>query len=414
MLNLRSILCFIFSTAIAAHGEQFRQFWLTEAVSGRTVGPITARPGNKFDCGGEKWVILKTDRPGEIDFADMKTLTRQGPYDLVEQRLIDLGPKAYVFVKVADFDGDDPAADRSVVSQAVRERVPDGTGYPRETGRHEWSGELPERWVLGPLPSTNPRAHKDYAAPWSMSTVHFAPSVMGFIDVSRSVQYDWELGGLSGGKKKAIESKRFGVKGEWNGFSGEFGLSTGAKTKGSIVSDGVSLSSLGFSGGDGFFASAGYDWRFRIEGGWSASIGGRASWERISGHLSANTTKQQTSYAIDESTGTTNSVSSFGFGAWSQDSTLSEIRVTAAASIRYDEWYWGLNAAFLVDCVADTSISSGDVPVMGRTYSLEADRSQPVGLVFGFWYSPCDNWSGEVSLSIGSEKTLRLAAGWFF
>ena len=398
-------LAFAVSAAVsAAGGAEYKQFWLTEAVSGRTVGPVTARPGNRFECGGEKWVILKTEKPGEIDFADMATLTPQGPYDLVEQRMIDLGPKAYVFVKVSDFEGADPAADRSVVSQAVREKAP--------SGRHDWSGELPERWVLGPVPSTNPNAHKEYAAPWTMKTLRLAPSVLGFVEPSRSVQYDWQLGGLQGGRKNSVKSSRLGVKGEWNGFSGEFGFSTGAKTSGTLVADSVSLSSLRFSGGDGFFLSAGYDWRFLIDGGWSASVGARAAWERVSGTVSARSTTLQVSDDVD-ATGATNSVSSYRYGSWSQDATLSEFRATAAASIRYDEWYWGLNATFLIDCVSDTSVSA-DVPVLGRAYKLEADRSQPVGLAFGGWYSPADHWTLEASVVVGSETTLRLAAGWYF
>jgi len=106
-------------------------------------------------------------------------------------------------------------------------------------------------------------------------------------------------------------------------------------------------------------------------------------------------------------------VSSYGFGSWSHDATLSEFRATAVASIRYDEWYWGLNASFLIDCVADTSLSA-DVPVLGRDYDLEADRSQPVGLRFGGWYSPVDHWTLEAAFTVGSETTLRLAAGWYF
>ena len=400
-----------FSAVLAASragAAQYRQFWLTEAVSGRTVGPITGRPGNRFECGGESWVILKTENEGEIDFADMRTLTAQGPYDLVEQRMIDLGPKSYVFVKVSDFDGDDPAADRSVVSQAVRERA----SAPSSSGRHDWSGEIPERWVLGPVPSTNPGAHKLYAEPWSLQKLVFPPSVAVFAEPFRSVQYDWSLGGLEGGRKKALESRRAGVRGEWNGFCAEAGLAFGAKTSGSVVSDGVSLSSLSFGGGDGFFAGGGYDWRFRIDGGWSASVGAHAFWERVRGDVSARTTSLQQTSQIGAD-GVTNSVSTYRYGEWSGGATLSEVRIDAACSIRYDEWYWGLGAAFLIDCVSDTSLSA-DVPVLGRTYSLEADRSQPVALRFGGWYSPGDNLLLEASATIGAEKTLRLSAGWYF
>ena len=396
-----------FFAAFCSEAELYRQFWLTEAVSGVTVGPITARPGNKFECGGAEWLILKTAKEGEIDFADVATLTPQGPYDLVEQRLIDLGPKAYVFVKVSDFDGDDPTANRSVVSQALREKAPHAG-----SGSHEWSGELPERWVLGPLPSTNPGAHKQYAEAWSMQELVLPPSASFFIEPKRSVQYDWQLGGLQGGSKKALDSCRFGAKGEWRGLSAEAGLTFGAETSGSVVSDSVSLSNLKFGGGDGFFAAVGYDWRFKIDGGWSASVGARASFERISGDVSARTTSRQTTSEVD-STGATNTVSSYRYGDWSSGATLSEVRLAAAAAIRYDEWYWGVLAEFAIDCVSDTSLSV-DVPVLDAKYSLEADRSQPVGLKLGGWYSPDDNWLLEASLVVGTETTLRLAAGWYF
>ena len=103
----------------------------------------------------------------------------------------------------------------------------------------------------------------------------------------------------------------------------------------------------------------------------------------------------------------------YGFYPWSSDFTLSEARLGAAVSIRYDEWYWGLGATFRIDCLDHVS-ADASVPVIDERQPLDADRSQPVTLLFTGWYSPAENWVIEGHLAFGGETTLRLGAGFFF
>ena len=89
----------------------YRCFWLTETITGQTIGPIVNKPGHRFTVDRRQWIVMEA-APGEISFADAKTLGLEGPYDLIEQRIIGLGKKAYVFTRIQDFEGTDP--DKSV------------------------------------------------------------------------------------------------------------------------------------------------------------------------------------------------------------------------------------------------------------------------------------------------------------
>ena len=398
--------------AFCAHAAEFKSFWLTEAVSGRTVGPVVNKPGNRFSLDGREWIVMQS-RPGEINFADAATLSPEGPYDLVEQRMVDLGPASYVFTRIADFEGDDPSADRSTVSQASR--------APAEKSRHPWSQDLPERWVLGPVPTTNPGAYKEMDEPWSLERLELSPEIVAFVEPFRRVQYDWKLDRRSG-NKEALKTMRAGVAGEWKGLSAEAGLATGGKTSGNLVDDSLALSGLSLDGGRGLVLGAAYDYRFRIDGGWSASVGAYGAYERLSLDVSARgawaeakSPKDEAAVAEADAEGEESSavVADYGFYGWSGDATLSEARLGAAVTIRYDEWYWGLGATFRIDCL-DSVSADGSVPVIDERQALDADRSQPVTLLLAGWYSPADNWVIEGHLAFGGETTLRIGAGLFF
>ena len=426
---MKRVLPLLFLLALSVSAAEYKSFWLTEAVSGRTVGPSVNKPGNRFSLDGREWIVMQS-KPGEINFSDAATLSPEGPYDLVEQRMVDLGPASYVFTRIEDFAGADPSADLSTVSQASR--------APAEKGRHPWSQDLPERWVLGPIPTTNPGAYKEMADPWSLERLELSPEIVGFVEPFRRVQYDWKLDRRSG-NKEALTMVRAGVSGEWKGLSAEAGLSTGAKTSGTLVDDTLALSGLSLDGGHGVFLAAAYDYRFRIDGGWSASVGAYGAYERQSLDVSArgawvaaknpkNAAKKATgaeTTADGESPdgessdggsgdgGQDDAVADYGFFPWSAEATLSEARLGAAVSIRYDEWYWGLGATFRIDCV-DSISADGSVPVIDERQDLDADRSQPVTLLLTGWYSPADNWVFEGHVAVGGETTLRLGVGFFF
>ncbi len=418
---MKRVLPLLFLLSLSASAAEYKSFWLTEAVSGRTLGPIVNKPGNRFSLDGREWIVMQS-KPGEIHFADAATLSPEGPYDLVEQRMVDLGPASYVFTRIEDFAGNDPEADRSVVTQASR--------APAEKGRHPWSQDLPERWILGPIPTTNPGAYKEKVEPWSLETLELSPEVVVFAEPFRRVGYDWELDGRSG-KKEALKTVRAGVAGEWHGVSAEAGLSTGGKTSGTLLDDSLALSGLRLDGGKGFFLGAAYDWRFRIDGGWSASVGGYAAYERLSLDVSSRSALVEAGAApagtgaatgTDDADGTgddagtaeaENAAAAYAFRPWSSDFTLSETRLGAAVSIRYDEWYWGLGATFRIDCV-DSISCDASVPVIDEMQDLDADRSQPVTLLFTGWYSPADSWVVEGQVAVGAETSVRIGVGLFF
>ena len=409
MIRRLLLACLLFATAVSG-AAAYKSFWLTESVSGLTVGPIVSRPGNVFTVGGAQWRIHRCDGR-EIVFESVGGNRTEGPYDLVEQRLLDLGPAAYVFTRITDFVGSDPTVDRSVVSQARRAAAPGG--------RAAAGGDRPQRWVLGPVPSTNPGAHKDAVKPWSLHPFSMAPTVSAFLDLYRSVEYDWSVSSVAKSHDSAIRLIRLGAEGEWNGLRAEAGLSFNGSASDALVADSLELSRLRLNDADGWFARIGYDYGFVIDEGWSVSVGVEGSYESLSGRLSAHTTQPAES-ADDgpaESTETSGEdgerIRSYGFHSWHGDLSLDEFRLTAGVGLRYDQWYWGLGAKFLLDCLTDVS-TGVRIPVLDDSHELKAERTMPVSLLFQGWYSPDDHWVIQGGLSVGSDTMLRIGAGWFF
>ncbi len=403
--RLRAVAALVLCLAgFAAFGRQFSEFWITEAISGRTVGPIVDKPGNRFAACGRTWIVLQS-APGQINFADAETLEAQGPYDFVEQRVFDLGALACVFSRIGGFSGADPGADRAIVTQAVRAPAPRGA-------------TLPQRWILAPVPSTNPGAHKEEFKTWSASRFFPKSAVYGFLEPVHTVQYDWKLGGMGGRRKEPLRATRFGAAAEWRGFDIEAGLSSSAKTSGTLVDDGLSVSSLKLRGGNGWFVAGGWNWGLNVADGWSASLGVRAAYETISADASATTLRRssQSAGSADGATGEsgeTGSGTGYGFAAWSGDADVTEWLVRASAGVRYDDWYWGAALTFSVDCFSDAS-TDADIPVGASEYRLEAERSQPVALAFTGWYTPDDVIVLRGAFSVGSETSLRLGVGILF
>ena len=405
MKRLPALLAALAALAAAAPAPagSFKSMWITDVLSGVTVGPVVNKPGNRFSAGGSQWIVLQS-APGEVNFAAADTLAPQGPYGLVEQRMFELGTSAYVFTRILDYEGGNPGADEAVVSQAER--------APAEKGRHPWSRDLPERWVLAPLPSTNPGAHKEPGRSWRPDRLVIAPSATAWIEPVHKEPLDWKLGGLAG-TDAAVETRRIGVSGYWNGFFGEAALAASGKTGGTLVPDGTSLSSLKLGGGDGWHLAAGYRYAVVIDGAWSAEASAFGSYDKLSADLSAVSAgpAAETGAGGEEEGGGEKTGSSFR--EWKTGVTMDGFRFGVGLGLSYDDWYWGANARLVVDCWTETDLDA-KVPVLGEEYPLEADRANPVGGQVGVWYCPKDNWLLEASVSFGTETALRLGAGLFF
>ena len=393
--------------ALSAFGRPFSEFWITEAISGRTVGPIVDKPGNQFAACGRTWVVLQSET-GQINFADAETLDPQGPYDFVEHRVFDLGALACVFSRIRAFAGGDPSADRAIVTQAVRAPAPRGA-------------TMPQRWVLAPVPSTNPGAHKDEFKSWAAKRFHPKTSAYAFLEPVHITQYDWKLGGMGGRRKEPLRATRFGAAVEWHGFDMEAGLSSSAKTSGTLVDDGLSVSALKLRGGNGWFVAGGWTWALQVADGWSASLGVRAAYESLSADASATTLRPTSSSASaaggNEGSGAESpdvvTSPGYGFAAWKGEADMTEFLVRGVAGVRYDDWYWGAGLSFSVDCFTDAS-TDADIPVVTKTYRLEADRSQPVELGLSGWYTPDDLFVLRGAVTVGSEVSVRLGIGLLF
>ena len=395
------------AAATPAAAGPYKSMWITDVLSGRTVGPVVNKPGNRFSAGGSQWIVLQSG-PGEVNFAAADTLAPQGPYGLVEQRMFELGSDAYVFTRILDYEGGDPGADEAVESQAER--------APAEKGRHPWSADLPERWVLAPLPSTNPGAHKEPGRSWHPDRLDVAPSATVWIEPFRKDDFEWSLGGLSG-SDAAVETRRIGVSGFWNGFFGEAAFSASGKTDGTLVPDGTSLSELELGGGDGWHLAAGYRYAVVIDGPWSAEASAFGTYDTLSADVSAVTAAEGAAPPAesgpDDGDGGAPAGPAASFRDWKTGVTMDGFRIGVGLGLSYDEWYWGAAARLVVDCWTDTKIDA-KVPVLGTDYELEAERAHPVGGQIGVWYCPAGNWLLEASVSLGTETALRLGAGMFF
>lgn len=404
----KTLLLLLAVLAVSVHAESFKSFWVTEVLSGQTLGPVVNHPGNRFSVGGTEWIVLES-KPGEINFARKSDLKQEGPFDLVEQRMFALDSTGYVFTKVEPYKGSEPTQSKAVVSQAIR--------APAQKSEDGLTETMPERWVLAPIPSTNPAAHKAPAKSWTVERLRIAPAFTGFIEPFHKDEYDWELGGFSASKKERLDSFRIGLSGVWNGFFGDLGLIGGGGKTGSLVS-GATLSDLTIDAGSGYFLKLGYEYRIVIDGPWSAALGVIGHYSSRSADISASTASTVTRHEsietrIGDEEPTLEEYFSYGYKTWKQGSTLKEKDIAASVGLDYDEWYWGLGIRIQLDCFNDTELSAS-IPVLDGSQTLKADTSQPVTIRIGGWYCPMDNWFFEGTLSFGEETSLRIGSGLFF
>lgn len=393
--------------AVSARAESFKSFWVTEILSGRTVGPVVNHPGNRFSVNGTEWTVMES-KAGEINFLRASDRKLEGPFDLIEQRMFGLGGKGYVFTKVEPYKGSDPTQSEAELTQAIR--------APAQKSADGLTEMMPERWVLAPIPSTNPAAHKAPAKSWTVERLAISPTLTGFIEPIHKEEYDWELGGLSASKKESLDSFRIGIAGTWNGFFGDIGLIGGGNKTGSLAT-GATLADLKVDAGSGHFLKLGYEYEIVIDGPWSAALGLFGSYSSRSADVSASTASDISKYESVETwidgESSFEEKYSYGYRMWKHGATLKEKHLTATVGLDYDTWYWGMGMRIFLDCYTDTELSAS-IPVLDGHQTLKADSSEPVSLRVSGWYCPQDNWIIDAALTLGEETSLRLGTGLFF
>ena len=385
----------------------YRCFWLTETITGQTIGPIVNKPGHRFTVDRRQWIVMEA-APGEISFADSKTLGLEGPYDLIEQRIIGLGKKAYVFTRIQDFEGTDPDKSVAVLSQAVR--------APAQSADTEkpWTKDLPARWVLAPVPSTNPGTYRANNEQWSLQQTFVSPSVLLFAEPLHKIECDWKLGGQLGKTKSELETKRYGIAGQWRGIEAEAGIASGGKVSDTLVEDGPLVSDLKLGDCDGWFAALGYRYSFEIEKQWGVAFSVQASYESMDGTLSASVAAEKAlALGLGDAVSAEEQTPGYGFIKWKNNTSWDRFDLDLAVALTYDEWYWGGSGSVVLNCLSEFS-ADGSLPVLESEYKLDAERTSPISFRISGWYSPADHLALEGSLTVGGETSLRLGVSYFF
>ena len=404
----KRILMAIALLSLALHAQaadSYAMFWLTETITGTTAGPFVNKPGNRVRASGREWTILAA-QPGKILFSDPVAQKYYGPYDLVLQRIVELGDAAFSFSRIEPFRGDDPSADiASRTSPAPRVREP--------------TIERPRRWEPDRLPGTNPAEHVKKASAFSLDALVRPAAAAAWFEPFREVKYDWSVGDYTGSGGAKTETTRYGVSGTWRNFFVEGGLVSGGETTSTLVPDGTLLSDLGLSNGSGYALRGGYLYSFVIDGNWNGNLGGILSYEKTEYDMHATAYTSQgvvVAPAASEAAGTQEegaTTTAYTFEHFEEPVEMDELALTFAGGIDYTSWAWGIGLYFTLDLYTDTGFS-GSVAVRDETFDLSADRTHPIGVALAGWCGLFDDYIVSASASTGAETSIRLGFGKFF
>lgn len=404
LIRTLSILVVFATLVLPSTAEGFKLFWLTETISGATVGPVSSEPGTRFTAAGKQWTVLAS-KAGQILFADSQSGVKYGPYDFMPKRIIELGDVALAFTRVDNFSVKDE------VHTNQRSRVPTPNDPDQPLKR-------PKRWEPKPLPSTNPADHEPPPENFSMTKRNYPPSLYFWMEPMHDVKYNWLVGDYAGNSGADMKMTRLGVSGSWCNWFAEISQSQEAKTSGTIVPDETYLSNLGLDNGSGFALRGGYVYSFVVDGNWNVSFGGYLSYEHAEFDMNAtvfsrhgevvSSTDVDTSSTTDTKTDTT--TVSYSFENYTESVEMDEMTATAMGGIDYTSLYWGVGAFIMVNLYSDNKFS-GSVSVEDETYKLSADHTDLVGVGMTGWYSPFLDYFVTGSASVGSESVFRIGLG---
>lgn len=396
------------AVGMTANAEEYKTFWLTSTVTRDTLGPIVKKPGVKFTAGGKEWTILAS-RPQEILFADSVTERRHGPYDFVLNRIVDLGGFAMAISRIGEFHGDESTPPPPIVMSRSGDPEPVAPDVAR-----------PQRWDPAPLPSTNPGAYRTVFGDLTVTPRTYPAAGLVWIEPIHTVKYDWNVGDYTGSGGEDIEITRLGLSATWRNWFADIYVVTDAKTSGGIVPDRTYLSDLNLDGGSGMGGRIGYVYSFVIDGNWNANLGAMTSYETTTLDMNATVFNKSGEYVVPEipatpeTPGTAEStVYEYSFTNYSEEVDMGEFTLSLVGGIDYTSHFWGVGAYLFVDAYTDVSYS-GSLDIADQHYDLNAERTDPVGILFSGWYSPFADYIVGGGVSFGTETSLRLGVGKFF
>ncbi len=385
--------------ALADAPPTHTQLWMTATISGAVSGPVANVPGTRFTFLDSEWMVLAAP-PGHILFSNARTGRHSGPYRLQPQRIVMLDDKAVLFSKIEPVPPVRPAhAEPFSPHPSVTHEDPPA---PRP--------EAPQGWERQPLPSTNPGEHLNRPAPFNLETRDLPPSIDLWFEPFRNIKYDWSIGGHTGNSGRSLESSRIGLNGTWRSLFVQAALIQNGKIKGSIVPDGLALSNLDIHDGTGFSLQGGYAYSFVIDGNWHATVGAGVQWDAIQFDLDATVMTRTPNPEPADPSHTEDPGAHYGFAVQSGSLRMRDLTLGLFGGIGYSTETWGLDSALIVRAWSDIQIR-GSVDVMDDRQSPAADPTHPVGIAFSGWISPLPSFHTALSLTVGTELSLRIGVG---
>jgi hypothetical protein len=386
-----AVVAAILTVAFEAQAARVARFYLEHTISRQAHGPILNQPGYRFQIGTDGYVVLAA-KPGQILFSTYPQTQYLGPYDLEQDRIVDLGSQAYTIVRLD-----------SIEQQEIPAHIP---VRPRE---------------VPPAPeAVAPTAVEIPTEPWTWDTSSWPFSAMVWAEPFRSTKYDWTLGGYTGERASDIESTRLGSTLFWGNWSLTLGLSMNAEQADSVIPSNASVSDLRLDGGSGFLAALGYTHRIRLDRRWNALVGGTFEYRDESFDMTATTLTQvpveapidpvptDTEPAVtDEEDVQTTHV----YETATSDASMSEYLLTVSGGIEYEADAWGSRLEILLSALDDTSVDAS-VMVLDREYLLSGTRSHPVSIALTGWGYVLEGVRLEAQLSAGAETALRVGAAY--
>ena len=378
------------ATLLAGQRNTVR-FWLQNTVTHDTFGPVVRQTGYRFQAGTSAFVVLDSS-PGTLRLARLPNGERLVPCDIVPGRILDLGDAAYTIINVQDAVVPDLPPEMADLSAYG---LNDPTSGRQRTKIHR--RDLPvSEWPL---------------------------RVGGWIEPTRSVRYDWTVGGFAGKKAHSIKSTRIGARAEWGNAFLQAGIAGGGKQSGSLTPPMTALDHLTISGGSGISLSAGWIQPFIIDDSWDLLVGGIGEWASesydLNAHALVRTERPKDADAETLESGTEGETESAPEGAYYEYRTvsssldLSEIVLAAVVGIEYHQDFWGARAMLRADLFSDVS-TSGSITLDGTRLAVSGERADPLLAEFGAWCYWIDQLRSDVTVQLGAVNSLRVAVLWEF
>lgn len=374
-----------------AQAAKIARFHLEHTITRQTHGPILNQPGYRFQIGTDGYIVVAS-KPGQVCFSTYPRTQYLGPYELEQDRIVDLGSQAYTIVRLD-----------SIEQQEIPAHIP----------VHAPTVPPPPE-----LPGTPPASEEIAAEPWTWNTAAWPVTAMVWAEPFRRTKYDWELGGYEGERASDLESTRLGGTLFWGRWSFTLGLTANAEHADSVIPANMVVSDLRLENGTGYLAALGYTHRIRLDRRWNAVLGGTLEYRGESFDLTATTlTAVEPPAAEPPAEGAEAEAApvveqpTHEYVEATSSADLTEFLLTLNGGIEYEADAWGTRLEILLSALDDTSVDAS-VVALGQTYELTGSRSHPVSIALTGWGYVLEGIRLEAQFSAGAETALRLGAAY--